>query len=766
MIFTFITFSILVSLLLITFNLSVEQSEFPLLFAQSNLTSIPETIQDVQKILQGYNNKMIDILTNNSGQSDKLLEYDGTPVNVTSNNKTRLYEMEFAIPANGTRFESNGGYFFLLNNNNTGEKTVLITTVEYDLDFDDFVSKFIDLSNNLYDKFDVKDFQKYNLKGRAVVEIKSKFYVNSTMYDGMFTFVNDDIIYNIGYFKVSEEKSNMSQFDNINTKIFDNFIRSVSFDDKKSPVISMNGIDLPYDPDKIALNWKTNILYVASKYSKMIFEIDTNENRIIKNFTVREPIENLFLDSINNLLYLKFFSTGVLELINLDELDKEYYNSNYVDVSYDIINLAFDDTDQNNLSNLIFLLTNNQTEPLIIIEGSTQTEIKLNNSEKIDLSNAIKSLPKVFDNLSIIPKDIAVNPLLNKLYLTFYNSKSILKLDYYSGENSQFKINQITNITTDISPIADIEVDQNNGNLYAISVFEGTSVFFLNGTSNKIDKLRNITPTMIELNQNTGNIVLTDIQNNSISLINGSNFDLIQSRELGNKPKVFIINPNSNEIYLINHNSKMLEVIDGQNMNSKLSLLMAIYPPNSGRLSCDINGSPFTLTNKEYYSFVQNSLVGCQALPNDGFGFAGWKFGNQGISNRVNNDESEMRNIDSNSFSQSGSTSKVEVTEYAQMTANFEPVKPILSYSDLVNLFLIIVVPVITSVFIPKIYDHIQERLKTRKVINLYEEIKRDPEDNENNTRINEYYVKGIINESQKNALEEAQKSLKDSIEL
>ena len=216
------------------------------------------------------------------------------------------------------------------------------------------------------------------------------------------------------------------------------------------------------------------------------------------------------------------------------------------------------------------------------------------------------------------PRDIAVNPNTNKIYVTndgglYDNGPSIVSV--IDGNRDKL----INNITLVGRTVGNIAVNPNTTKIYATGlVSNNTSTYYsvsvINGSTNKLSTTISMSapiplsstspvesyPSDIAVNPITNKIYVTNAgANGTVSVIDGKRDELINATiPVGSYPSDIAVNPITNKIYVINDDlsgNGTVSVIDGK----RDELINATIPV--GDSPSDIAVNP--ITNKVYVAF-------------------------------------------------------------------------------------------------------------------------------------------------------------------
>jgi YVTN family beta-propeller protein len=310
-------------------------------------------------------------------------------------------------------------------------------------------------------------------------------------------------------------------------------------------------------PGAVAVNSKTNKIYVANKQSNTVTIIDGQTNRTKTVKTGPEPIA-VKVNQLTNRIYvltlrglladgsIDFNGAGTVAVID-GETDKVIKK---VPCQLEPYALAI-----NEKTNKVYV-ANQGSNSVTMIDGRT------NRTATVQLRP--DDADSIYDGV-LSPQDIAVNEVTNKIYVTGTQSNTVAVID---GKTLR----------------------------HTVVLTEG------GGTTSQ----SGLTPTFVGINPKTNMIYTSNFTSNDVTVIDGKTNKKIGIISLVDvqDPYSITVNPNTNKIYTANLTSRSITVIDGE---TEESITIG-----------DLPGKPFDVainmkTNKIYFpSFVlyRGSQVG------------------------------------------------------------------------------------------------------------------------------------------------------------
>ena len=292
------------------------------------------------------------------------------------------------------------------------------------------------------------------------------------------------------------------------------------------------------DPKDVAVNPKTNLVYVANFDNVAV--IDGATNRVIHTI----PIGNvngwsIEVNPASNKAYVAGYLSNSVHVIDT--------NTNTV-VSIIPVGRSPQGIAINSKTNTIYVASNGDVSSVAAIDGHTDTVIK-----KIDLQPNSKN-----NGLTAVwPSGIAIDEERNLVYVGGNASGAIVVID---GSTNEI----IDRIPRD-GDFRRMAVDPSDGTLYAANVAYGT-VDIIRGHG--IDPIRRFDgtaldyPQAIDINPKTGRIFVSD--SNSVFVTGGIGPHVAKRIQVDGIPLGIAVNPETNMIYVANYVGDSIAVIDGK----------------------------------------------------------------------------------------------------------------------------------------------------------------------------------------------------------
>jgi YVTN family beta-propeller protein len=506
-------------------------------------------------------------------------------------------------------------------------------------------------------------------------------------------------------------------------------------------------------PGEVAVNSRTNKIYVANFESGTVSVIDSNSGSSTKNIRVETEPTSIAVDEIHNKIYVANEGSNTVSVI--DGYNDSQIRALTVGQSPSFIALTSPQLEAgkiyvaNSGNNTVSVIdsTNSKKEPNDIVVGKHPFYIAVDDSlNKIYVANEGSNTVSVIDghnNTKI--KDIDIESLAfsiaqdnDKIYVANFESGTISVID---GHNN--------------TKIKDISLDE-KGPTYM--VFSGANMYVANRGSNtvsvidehnntKIKDIAVVQPGYMALmgaGSNTPKIyVANEGSRHTVSVIDVQNNTKIKDIVVGQSPQ-YIAASAFDMIYVANEGSNTVSVIDGFSDKVVVGEIFNVYPANSGKIICDKGEESPTKT----YMYMEVGTK-CTAQSKD-FQFSGW------VENLNRNSTIPLR---------SDSSGNLTVNRYGTFTANFKPLPPAIPQD-----FLYLLVGIILSSLFGWSIPSIAGWYKARKQLEHLEECinqigKLDKNAIEN--KIKGYYVHGKISEDHrqflKDKISEYYEKVKDS---
>ncbi|WP_371503811.1 glutaminyl-peptide cyclotransferase [Nitrosopumilus adriaticus] len=161
------------------------------------------------------------------------------------------------------------------------------------------------------------------------------------------------------------------------------------------------------------------------------------------------------------------------------------------------------------------------------------------------------------------PRDIDFDPFLNNLYVPNYESGTISVIDA-----TNMIIKDTISINENNSNPTRIAVDKNQHLIYATDKISGT-LTIIDGIEGKVINSKKIGESLwdIAINENNNKLYISDLIKNEIIVLDKDNFKVIKSISVNSSPWSIAINQNTNKVYVASGTSEAINVIDGKTDN-------------------------------------------------------------------------------------------------------------------------------------------------------------------------------------------------------
>jgi YVTN family beta-propeller protein len=489
----------------------------------------------------------------------------------------------------------------------------------------------------------------------------------------------------------------------------------------QTPFISSIGINLDEKPKRIAVDSRSNRLYVIYENSKEITTIDGSTNRKLMPFKLNTNTSLTDIAANPNTHMIYAISEKSLNIIDA--------HTNSIKILQ--LNDSANAIDVNPDTNTIYVLA--RSGGLIYVVDGVTNQIVDN----------IQAESSIFSG----PESLSIDPNTEKLYTIKSHGLSVIdKLD-----------RPVANFTVNTDPFARIAVNPNTNTIYVANEND-RSVYVVDSYTGSILKTVEVDgyPKSITVNPTTNFVYVANDHTGIVSVIDGTDNNVTNNIQVGTSPSAIAVNPNTNMVYVANQDSDTISIINGTTNNKiAVGVVFDMLPTNSGHIRCE---NEEVATNM--YIFIDYGN-GCKAEANNGFQFSSWS------ENLGHNSTKtiQISNIPTSPFSsllntmgfKSNDNSTLEVLKYGNYTANFKAIPPPIPPEYWIPLYGVIVSSIV-GWSIPSIVGWIkakkqQRRVKSRHLCikSLYDDNRLDEKDiadlNGLNTDIMGDYVKGKISE-------------------
>ena len=367
---------------------------------------------------------------------------------------------------------------------------------------------------------------------------------------------------------------------------------------------NLKNIRVGNQPDAIAVNSKTNKIYVTNTGSNTVSVIDggdiANPPHILKNITVGNQPNGLAIDPYANKVYVANTGNNTVSVVDGNKMD--------VIENISVGKAPFAISIDKNTKKMYVVNRDNDT--LSIIDGGSGSKI-------YNVSNTV--------SVGKGPIDIAVDDDENhNIYVINNRSKTVSIID---GKTNNVK----GTIPLEFSPKS-ISIDHQSNMLYinSLDLTAGGILEVRNNTVSDYPKYVQVgnDPRHIAVNPTTNKVYVANTGSNTVSVIGGGGDitnppHIIKNIRVGNQPDAIAVNPTTNKVYVANTGSNTVSMIDGKTNNvtsvikvtGKQPLGIAVNPKtnkvyvaNTGNNTVSVIKDDGSNTNKNIV--IKNVLVG------------------------------------------------------------------------------------------------------------------------------------------------------------
>jgi YVTN family beta-propeller protein len=293
-----------------------------------------------------------------------------------------------------------------------------------------------------------------------------------------------------------------------------------------------NTVDVPVGngPSALAVNPKTNKIYVANIRSNNVTVIDGKTNKTttvpagpMPNAVAINPVTNKIYVSNQNLDAPNANDPGTVTVI-----DGKTNKTTTVTVEVQPGFVAV-----NEKTNKIYVV-NNGTNSLSVIDGKTN---------KVDATAHFRPDGRApLESGVMSPYDVKVNEVTNQIYVTGPQSNTVAVVD---GKTNKFTI-----VPTGSTPTG-AAVNPITNTIY-VTDFTTNELTVIDGKTNKtssvhIEDVQD--PLVVAVNPITNKVYVADMTSKAISVVDGVTKKVITIGDLPGKPHDIAINPITNKIY-------------------------------------------------------------------------------------------------------------------------------------------------------------------------------------------------------------------------
>ncbi len=303
-------------------------------------------------------------------------------------------------------------------------------------------------------------------------------------------------------------------------------------------------------PHGIAVNEKTNGVYVANKDDDTVSVIDWTSNEVVETIEVGDAPESIDVNTVTNTIYVanKIDNTmsvingadnAVVDIISLDKIGKLHVDSG---------------------KNMVFVNTGFKTD---IIDGATNkvSDSISHNFNEIDADNnlmfSIETLTVIGDNFE---EGTFFIELFTEIKIIDIETGQVIDS---TSEDKSFAIN--------IDGEVDIEtgINRSTNHLYISFDYSHGSAddFILDIDYNNPDSLVKNSinfwdPGVVVINESLNRIYVANNSDNTVKVIDGVNTSIIGTINAESKPNGLAVNSKTGLIYLVNSKSNTVTVVE------------------------------------------------------------------------------------------------------------------------------------------------------------------------------------------------------------
>jgi YVTN family beta-propeller protein len=479
---------------------------------------------------------------------------------------------------------------------------------------------------------------------------------------------------------------------------------------------AITGIKVGGHPYAIAVDPKTNIMYVAGILPKKIFTIDGSSDKQINTIILSSnPAFNASAKlfpyvAVSSTAGLAFFAYSDSETLHVMDGSQGYIVAN------DTLNGMPAGLGADPDPNFAYLYA-------VVNRQNNNTIYKINAFYNSAEGTAHVANNDILTAVAVGPKQVGtegklvyvIGQKLNKVYIL---NSSTLKLEgSISIKNESIQNIRLWNIAT----------NQNTNKIY-VTGHLSNSVYVINGYTNQLIKTIpvGLNPDGIAVNPNTNMIYVANSAANTISVIDGTTESVVRTIQVrGDNPRGIAVNPNTNIIYVANALSGTVSVINGMTNNVMARISFNTNPSTgAGGIYCT-NGQNILNSSNSLYDI--NAILKCEARPNTGFIFGAWS-GDLASFNSNNNPVIQF-----------------PVTGYGKLTANFIQQTPV----TIPPAFWVPLYALVPGFFVPSIIHWLNTRRQRGYLSKHIDIIEREhPELDTINKEIGKLYVNGKLSDS------------------
>ncbi len=198
----------------------------------------------------------------------------------------------------------------------------------------------------------------------------------------------------------------------------------------------------------------------------------------------------------------------------------------------------------NPVTNKIFIAATYDTD-IIVLDGSTDTEL---GSFYTDFS----------DYDGCYPNGIAVNPVTDKLYIIDWADEIVY---VYEGSDPYAKITEMASGESD--DLGGIAVNSVTNKIYVPDTVDSLYIFDGSTDTPSTNITVGTNPYGVAVNETTNMIYVTNMDDDTVSVVNGTTDTVSTTISVGNQPLGVAVSKNLNRIYVVNSADNSTSIING-----------------------------------------------------------------------------------------------------------------------------------------------------------------------------------------------------------
>lgn len=353
------------------------------------------------------------------------------------------------------------------------------------------------------------------------------------------------------------------------------------------------GIGMGSDPYYISINPITTKIYITNLRSGTVSVVNSSTDKVISNVIVGRLPGSLGINKITNTIYVANSGSNTVSLID-GTTDRVIGTP--IPVGKNPSAVAVDDQEPE-LKSLVFV-SNQDSNTVSVIDG---------------LSNTFLGSISV----GLQPGDLAIDPIVNRLYVANSGLNSVSVIDYYRTEGGEFKYNNVAKIRVGNQPNV-LSFNPNTNSLY-VANSESDTISIINTTTNKVYKTIPVdsAPYGMDIDRNLNTIYVANYGSNTISVIDGKSLGVTKIK-VGAFPYDIVVDQNSHRIYITDLGPNIVSEVNGSSKKLLEGIVFTVHPADGGFIEC--NGR---VVASNVYLRYDNGTE-CIAKPNTGFIFDSW----------------------------------------------------------------------------------------------------------------------------------------------